>query len=151
MYYCEYNLARSLGVWIFQGNAISPSEWDAHFADIRTLIAGHKTRTTRPAVLLLMLGGTDRPDALKRQELSALTSASGYNPYLALVSRNPLVRGAFSALRWLQKTPNYEGDVFAETAQALSWLETKRGEKLPELLAMSARGQAANDRKKTTR
>jgi hypothetical protein len=141
MYYCEYNQARALGVWVFRGSGITPQEWSAHVDDIRTLTSWHGKNSLRPAVLLLVLGGTDRPDALRRQELAALTAAPGYNPHLAVVSSNPLIRGALMALRWLQKTPNYEADTFADTTQALGWLEKRRGEALPELALMMARGR----------
>jgi hypothetical protein len=130
------------------GGDVSPEEWGKHLADVDALNTWRGK--IRPAVVLLMLGGAGMPNALIRQKLATLTSKPEYNPYLAIVTSNPLIRGALSALRWLQSAPpNYEADTFARTEQAIGWLEQRRGEPLPELTGMIVQSRVALERPMT--
>ena len=143
MYFCEHNEARALGVWMFRGGDTTPAEWEAHLSDVETVSRWHARTKLRPAIVIVLLEGAGRPDAVTRQKLAQATEQPGYNPYLAFVSSSTLVRGTLTAMRWLQKTPHYELEIFADSPEAIAYLERRRGQPLPELTAAVARGRQA--------
>jgi hypothetical protein len=128
MYTMAEDRDEGLVVWSFNG-VLSQDEWKAHFDDIRALKSWSPTLSKRVAVILV-LDDTDRPTPLQRQTIADLTDSPSYNPYLALVSGNPLVRGALTAIRWLRPNPYYEESTHASVQSALRWLEGKRGASL---------------------
>jgi hypothetical protein len=124
MYLRRHDERAGAAVWLFD-NA-NQDEWVAHFADLRQIAAWAKPAGRRVAAVLIFRD-FDRPDAKARAELARLTEAPGYDPYVAFVSANFAVRAMLTMFSWVQKAPRYEMDYFGTTAQALSWLEGRRG------------------------
>src|SRR5690606_8536086 len=65
---------------------------------------------------------------------AAVRGNPDYNPNLAVISNNPLVRGAMRMFSWFQERGPYRIAAFPDVHSAVSWLEADRGEKLPQLL-----------------
>jgi hypothetical protein len=124
MYLWRHDERAGLAVWLFD-NA-SQDDWQAHFADLRTITSWAKPAGRRVAAILIFRD-FDRPDAKCRAELARLTEAPGYDPYVAFVSANFAVRAMLTMFSWVQKAPRYDMDYFGTTAEALSWLEGRRG------------------------
>lgn len=131
MYMSAHDEHRALAVWSL--SSMSDAEWKHHFDDMARLTTWQKPMARRPAVLLLLGGGFSRPDAKKRLRLAEASDAPGYDPYLAIVTQNPVARGLLTVLSWTHTKPKYVVSVFGDTASARAWLEEQRGEPLPEL------------------
>jgi hypothetical protein len=115
----------------------TPAEWDAHFADVETCIGWSRRTGVRPAVLLLA-NEFARPDAKLRMRLAAITGHVDYDPYIAFVNSNAMLRGLLTVLGWMHTKPSYEIEYLASEEAGIAWLEQKRGMPLPQLRQLVA-------------
>jgi hypothetical protein len=143
MYLSDADPAEALAVWSFEYE-IGDEEFLLHCDDIRALKGWpHPSSKGRPAVLLT-LDEVPRLSALQRQTLATLVDSPHYDPYIAIVSASPLIRGVLVALRWLNPTPCYKESTHGNIESALEWLQLERGGELPKLRLMVERlGQKA--------
>lgn len=137
MYSFSHDEAASLAVWVL--DRPEPDDWKAHFGHMRDVARWSTRNKQRAAVVIVPGGAFDRPDALGRAELSRLSEAPGYDPFLALVTPNVAARGMVTMIKWLQMRPRWELEPFGDVAGALDWLEQRRGEPLPGLRIMVER------------
>jgi hypothetical protein len=142
MYSSAIDEHEAVAIWDLSGEMTDDAEWDRHFADMRRICTWTATTGKRPAVLLLISSGWSRPDAKRRAQLAEASAVAGYDPYLAIVTSNTIVRGVLTVLNWLQEKPRYEVTVLPDTDQGLAWLEKKRGESLPSLRRLVAANRA---------
>ncbi len=133
MYGCSTDVQRGLAVWCFGSEKVSQQAWDQHCKDVRAL-CDWTHLTSRPCVLIYVLGGMFVPNAQQRQQIAQLSSHPDYRPNLAVVSGNPLIRGVIQVFTWLQQSQPYRIAPFDDVGSALRWLEADRGQPLPELL-----------------
>lgn len=105
------------------------------FEEVTRLRAGGSDRY---AILIVFDPGFPVPDARTRQRAATVTSASHFDPCLAVVSNSPLMRGVLTAVGWLRRH-HVDQEVVSEVDQGLRWLETRRGAQLPELSRMVVR------------
>lgn len=120
-------------LWDFRATSILSRDWERHLEDMRAVALSSERTTVRPAVMLFVPERWAMPDADQRTKLAQASGHPGYNPFLAIVTRNPLARGVLRVLTWLNENPRYDAQVFAEASDALAWLEGKRGQPLPTL------------------
>ncbi len=120
-------------LWDFRATSIVSRDWERHLEDMRAVALLSERSAARPAVILFVPERWAMPDADQRAKLAQASSHAGYNPYLAIVTRNPLARGVLRVLTWLNESPRYDAQVFAEETEALAWLEAKRGQPLVSL------------------
>jgi hypothetical protein len=81
------------------------------------------------------------PNATQRRDIAERSKDPDYKPNLAVISCNPLVRGAMRAFSWFQSRQPYRIAAFPDVDGALRWLEDDRGEKLPELFELLSQAQ----------
>ena len=134
MYMSAHDERRGLAVWSI--SSMTDAEWDLHFEDMARITTWPRPAARRAAVLLLLGGAFARPDAKKRLRLAEASDAPGYDPFLAIVTQNPVARGVLTVLSWTHTKPKYVVSIFGDTPSARAWLEEKRGEALPEIGAL---------------
>ncbi|WP_394828849.1 hypothetical protein [Pendulispora albinea] len=134
MYISRAEWEQGLAVWWSWG-VVSDEDWEHAFNDMRALVVHAVRLPFRCAVLLYL--DTDRPDAVRRKQLAELADHPNYNPYIACVTRDPHLRGAQVAMRWVGRHPTYEKNLFDTVDQGIAWLEEKRGTALPALRLMA--------------
>lgn len=130
MYLHHHDEPTSCAIWIFH-NPIA-ADWEAHFDHLRTL-ATWSGKTGKRAATILIAPTVDRPDAKQRTQLSRLTEAPGYDPYVAFVTPSAALRAVLTMFGWVQKAPRYEMNFFGSSDAGVRWLEDKRGERLGSL------------------
>jgi hypothetical protein len=134
MYIHRHDESQALAVWFF--DSVSGAEWDQHFEHLRQ-VATWTGKTGKRACCLLVVGKSfERPDAMRRASLTALTEAPGYNPYVAFVSPNTALRAILTMFSWFQKAPKYEMEFFATAAEGTKWLDQNRGGGIGRLTSM---------------
>jgi len=135
MYLSRAEWDLGVAVWWSTG-VVSDEDWEHAFEDMRQLAIHSPRLAFRPAVLMYL--DTDRPNAVRRKQLAELADHPKYNPYIACVTTDPQLRGVQVAMRWAGAHPGYEKELFDTVEQGLSWLEQKRGGRLPALRLMAA-------------
>ncbi|HEU4403779.1 MAG TPA: hypothetical protein VFS43_00570 [Polyangiaceae bacterium] len=140
MYARAIDERRGLVVWY--PSRPNPADWEAHLRDVAQINGWSKRLGFRPAVLLLA-DEFDRPDAKMRQRLAQITGERSYDPYIAFVNANAVLRGVLTMLSWMHPRPSYDLTYSPDESAGIAWLEQRRGERLPELrlLSIEARGQ----------
>lgn len=133
MYFHRHNETEGLAVWYFYHQTVT--DFDVSLEHARTLATWHAKIGKRAAVVLFP-GDFKRPDAQRRAELIRVTESPGYNPYIAFVAPNAVVRTLLSMFGWLQKSPKYEMNFVGSAEQGVAWLESQRGTKLDLLSKM---------------
>ncbi len=133
MYLHRHDESGRLAVWLFDKS--SSKEWDEHFEHLKAL-SGWSAKGGPRAAAVLIAGSFARPDSHHRVELARLTEAPGYDPYVAFVMPNLAVRSVLTMMGWVQKAPKYEMSFVASTADALTWLDTRRRDARIGLQAM---------------
>jgi len=134
MYLSRCRWEFGIAVWWVSGFQ-TDEEWEQEFADMRELMAHSPKLPFRPAVLLYL--DCNRPNAMRRKQLAEMSALPAYNPYLAIVTTDPELRGAQVAMRWIGPPPQCEKMVFETTEEAFAWLEEKRGRPLSALRIMA--------------
>lgn len=135
MYLTRADWDTGVAVWWAWG-VVTDEDWERVFDDMRALSARSAALPFRPCVLLYL--DTDRPDAIRRRQLAELADDPRYNPYIACVTRDPQLRGAQVAMRWVGARPIYDKELFDTPEEGMAWLELKRGAALPTLRRMVA-------------
>src|SRR5687768_14927693 len=130
MYVSAIDEKQGLAVW-YPSNP-DAEDWKLHLADVERLCGWSKQLGMRPAVILLA-NEFERPDAKMRAKLAEITGRSNYDPYIAFVSSNVMLRGLLTMLGWMHAKPSYEISYLATEDEAVRWLERSRGESLPNL------------------
>jgi hypothetical protein len=105
------------------------------------VVSQWKHSSARPCVLIYIHEDRFVPNATQRRDIAERSKHPDYNPNLAVISSNPLVRGAMRMFSWFQVREPYRIAAFPEVHSAVSWLEADRGEKLPQLLELLAQAQ----------
>lgn len=132
-YHAKHDQHECVALWDLRGTAMSDAEWTQHFRDMSTIATWTAQRGARPAVMLLVPDRWVSPSAEQRATLAQASGAATYDPFLAIVTNNPIARGVLRVLNWLTEHPHYEAEVFSDVQTALAWLEDKRNAKLPTL------------------
>lgn len=114
-------------LWDLRGTRMSEREWSAHLADMNEITTLRPRTGLRPAVMLFIPNQWVNIEADERARLAAAAGHPGYDPDLAIVTRNIAARGVLRVLTWLNENPRYEAQVFATPAEGLAWLEARRG------------------------
>ena len=142
MYISRCNWELGVAVWWVTGFQ-TDEEWEQEFVDMRALMAHSPKMPFRPAVLLYL--DCNRPNAMRRKQLAEMSAVPTYNPYLACVTRDPELKSAQVAMRWMGLEAACEKQVFDTIEEGLSWLEEKRGTPLSALriLIKTVEGLAA--------
>jgi hypothetical protein len=136
VYTFAHDEAQSLAVWAV--DKLTPDEWGQHCDHMRQVARWSTTTQRRAAIIIIPGNAFDRPDAVRRAELTRLTNAPGYDPFLALITPNVAARGIVTLFKWVQTKPRWVLETFPDTVSGLVWLEECRGEALPALHAMTA-------------
>lgn len=92
----------------------------------------------RLAVLAVFDGRVSPPDAKTRQRVAEVTSRVDFNPYIAIVTDNPLFRGVLTALSWVRKQ-RHEHYMTATVEEGVAWLAEKSGVNRVQLREMLRR------------
>ncbi|MBZ0120937.1 MAG: hypothetical protein K8H88_28340 [Sandaracinaceae bacterium] len=137
-YRSELDDGRALLVACLSAGGDEMADFRAHVARMRRVCELARPLKKRAAVLVVLERGHALPDAATRKHVAEQTSDASFDPWLVVVTPNPMLRGVFTALGWLRKA-HYESHVVSEPAQAFTWLERQRGEPLPELALMLER------------
>jgi hypothetical protein len=126
------------GLAIFRMAAATPSEWEAHFRDLDEVATWSARLGFRAAVMVLPGPNFELPEARRRAELAAKTSQDGYDPFVAIVQPNGVARGMLTMLQWMRHGIANDHVAVSNEREALTWLEQRRGEPLPELANLLA-------------
>jgi hypothetical protein len=140
VYVSAHDEREKLAVWVV--GSLTAEEWERHFADLRELAGWSKRGSKRAAVVLVLTNAFDRGDAKSRATLAELTEADGYDPFIAVVTKNPFARSVLTVLMWLQSKPSYEIKFHGAADDALDWLERCRREPVDKLRGMLDRAMA---------
>ncbi len=124
MYLYRHDERAGLAVWLL--DKATNADLEAHFVHLRR-IPTWATEGGRRVAAVLITNDFARPEARLRTELGRLIGTPGYNPYVAFVSPNVVVRAMLRMFLSFLKERHYETGFFASTAGALAWLDLKRG------------------------
>lgn len=107
--------------------ATPPSEDDAdhYVAAVRTLDAMGAERDGS-ALVLVFEAGYPMPDAVLRKRFVEARKGMRSRPVVALVGAHPLMRASVIAARWISPPP-FPQEATATFAEAVEWIESKRG------------------------
>jgi hypothetical protein len=126
MYRNVYDAPSACAAMALSGH-LSQAEWEQHVADVARLGDARVLGEKRLALLLVLGAGLRPPQAHHGRELVRLLEQPERNGFVALVSRNRVVRAAAKALSWSRRGAGTLG-VFAALEPALAWLERQRGD-----------------------
>lgn len=131
MYLVQYDLARCCFLSYTEG-PVSDAEWDYSLRSLERVLQEARQRDIAAANLVLIGPNADRPNATRRKALAELRNQRGDVRSLgAFVSASLLLRGFLRTLDWIvPKHPREENFIASNFADAVAWLEQKRGEKL---------------------
>jgi hypothetical protein len=135
MYISAVDERNGLAVWL--PSDPTAAEWEEHFADVEKIVGWSKKLGFRPGVVLLA-NAFARPDARNRKRLAEITGRPDYDPYLAFVSSNAMLRGLLTMLGWMHAKPSYEIDYLADEASGCAWIESRRPGTTPALRSLIA-------------
>ncbi|MET0285852.1 MAG: hypothetical protein ABW352_15330 [Polyangiales bacterium] len=138
---------RGIATWCWLGPTVTAAEWDRHVADVLAVRTWpHPER--RPAVLIHLIDSRFVPNARQRTQLATITDHPMYRANVAVVTRNPVIRGVMQAMAWLRPGNNYQLRAFKGLTHAVAWLETERGKplELVELLREAHRELGVENR-----
>ncbi|WP_157069192.1 hypothetical protein [Sandaracinus amylolyticus] len=121
-----------LGLAVWYPSRPTAAEWDQHLKDVEDVIGWSKKLGARPAIMLLA-NDFERPDARTRARLTELTGAPDYDPHVAFVNSNAMLRGVLTVFSWMHRSPNYEMGFLADEDAGVAWLEERRKASLPML------------------
>lgn len=133
MYYSSHDQARNLLVSRLVVGGDELADFPLHLD--RMLEACRVARPSKPAILVLLDRGHALPDANTRKRIATVSGRADFEPHLAIVSQNPMLRGVLTAVSWLRRA-HYSDTIVSSVDEAIRWLEVERGEGLPELRSM---------------
>jgi hypothetical protein len=140
MYCSKIDPARALAVWCWYQDTATAEEWHRHLADM-DVVRQWKHVSSRPCVLIYTHEDKFVPNATQRRDIAERSKHPDYTPNLAIISRNPLMRGVMRVFSWFQSQEPYRIAAFPDVRSAVSWLEADRGERLPKLLELLTQAQ----------
>jgi hypothetical protein len=126
------------GLAVFRMVAATAAEWEEHFRDLDEVATWSGRLGFRAAVMVLPGPNFELPEARRRAELATKTSQPGYDPFVAIVQPNGVARGMLTMLQWMRRGIADDHAALSTEREALSWLEKRRGEPLPELANLLA-------------
>jgi hypothetical protein len=135
MYFSAVDERNGLAVW--WPSEPTAGEWEHHFADVEKIVGWSKKLGFRPGVLLLA-NEFARPDARNRKRLAEITGRPDYDPYLAFVSSNVMLRGLLTMLGWMHAKPSYDIDYLPDEDSGCAWIESRRPGTTPALRILIA-------------
>jgi hypothetical protein len=111
------------------------ADYEQHLAHASQLEREANARTKTGAMVILVDADCPRPSARWRKRIAEARNAARFEHfYFALVTTSLLVRGALTAIRWVQReTPAFQSEAFATFADADAWIVRKLGAPGPEL------------------
>ena len=141
MYVSATDERNGLAVWY--PSQPTPTEWEKHFEDVEKIVGWSRKLGYRPGVILLA-NDFARPDAKNRMRLAEITGKPDYDPYLAFVSSNAMLRGLLTMLSWMHAKPSYDIEYLPDEDAGCTWIERRRPGVTPALrtLLSDVRGQA---------
>lgn len=129
MFTSAFDLAHGAAVWLFTGSHNSDEDFERYLTTIRRMADRVEGRDA-PAAIQVVDGGNPPPGAKWRKRIAEETENLGAGALFALVSPSPLVRGVVTAINWF-RTPPYEVRTFSQFADAVAWIEERRGRRIP--------------------
>ena len=135
MYYFEHDPNQSLAIWYFHKPVAA--DWTLHFEHLRALTRYSATTGKRCAALMITRS-FDMPDADQRTTLTQITGSPGYDPLVAFVAPNTMLKTLLNLFSWFQKKPAYTMEFVDSISSGLAWLEAQRGTPLPRLREMAS-------------
>lgn len=138
MYYSDFNEARAILVCRIARGGDEANDFGPHIERLLSAARATEGAAVRLALLIIIDPGHPLPSSVWRRKVAEATGNPAFRPYFAVLTDNPLVKGMLTALSWL-RPQRFEAHVTGDEARALSWLESKRGEPLPELRLMFER------------
>ena len=132
MYYSEFNQARAVLVCRIARGGDEANDFGPHIERLTSAAEATFGLGPRLALLIVIDPGHPLPDSVWRRRVAEATSNAHFKPYFAVVTDNQLARGMLTALSWL-RPQRFEAHVGPSEERAVAWLESKRGEQLPEV------------------
>ncbi len=143
MYSFEHDPTKNLMVSRFHKGGDEDQDFGTHSEHVLVACKAVKSGESRVAILVIIEKGHSLPSAAMRRKIAALTAKEEFTPYIAIITQNPMMRGVITALSWLQRA-RYQVNVTPAIETGLAWLETQRGESIPELQIMVKKVLNAN-------
>ena len=138
MYYSDFNDARALLICRIARGGDEPNDFGPHIERLLSAAQAVQGREVRLALLIIIDPGHPLPGSVWRRKVAEATGNPAFRPYFAVLTDNPHVKGMLTALSWL-RPQRFEAHVTSEESRAMAWLESKRGEPLPEMRIMLER------------
>lgn len=135
MYFSDFHPERSLLVCRLARGGDEANDFGPHMDRFRSAAEANVGREQKLAILVVIDAGHPMPGSAWRARIAEVTGLPIFQPYLAIVSQNPLVRGVLTALSWI-RPKHYDDTVVPNIREGIAWLEKMRGEPLPELVGM---------------
>ncbi len=111
----------------------SDEDYALHLRTMKEVASLAEASKKRLAIVICQEPGFPAPDSSWRKKVAEMTASPSFRPvHCAIVTSNPLVRGAVTALNWLRKR-EYSEAIFGDIESALAWLEASRCHSLPTL------------------
>lgn len=130
---------------IYGAGAHSDAEYERSLADVYRVDALVAARGGGLVHFVIEEPDSESPSAQWRKRFAAMSSELRSQPYyFAFVSDSALIRGGFTAVRWLRgERPGHHLAAFATFEQACAWIRETTGTAYPMLEALygNARGR----------
>ncbi|MCP4503547.1 MAG: hypothetical protein GY822_26750 [Deltaproteobacteria bacterium] len=113
------------------GNA--DDDFAKHIEELRIAVHEAQQQDIRLASVVMLPFGHPIPSAKWRAAVSKFMTEEGFDPDMAVITRNPAIRGVLTAISWTTSSHAVQFKIFPNEEAGLLWLEDHRGQSLPAL------------------